>query len=113
MCGFENVLKRSQCGGNLCNDPCGDVYKDVCLLKRFSFVFESCFESVVLCDFEIRQVFCFASLIQVTKRLSTPKFLKDFSYVFNPFNNFVPPLHLVDNLVLGCERDGRGSSFRP
>ena len=63
--------------------------------------------------FKNRQVFCFASLIQVTKSLSTPKFLKDFSYVFNPFNNFVPPLHLVDNLVLGCERDGRGSSFRP
>ena len=36
MCGFENILKRGQCGGNLCNDPCGDVYKDVCLLKRFS-----------------------------------------------------------------------------
>ena len=74
-------LKRSQCGGNLCNDPCGDVYKDVCLLKRFSFVFESSFESVVGCGFEIRQVFCFASLIQVTKRLSTPKFLKDLCYV--------------------------------
>ena len=49
--------------------------------EKFSFVFESCFESVVMCDFEIRQVFCFASLIQVTKRLSTPKFLKDYSYV--------------------------------
>ena len=43
VCGFENVLKRSQCGGNLCNDPCGDIYKDVRLLKRFSFVFESLF----------------------------------------------------------------------
>ena len=59
MCGFENVLKRNQCGGNLCNDPCWDVYKDVCLLKRFSFVFESCFESVVRCVLENRQVFCF------------------------------------------------------
>ena len=49
--GLKNVLKRGQCGGNLCNDPCWDVYKDVCLLKRFSFVFESCFESVVMCDF--------------------------------------------------------------
>ena len=82
-------------------------------LKRCFKVFESCFESVVMCGLKNRQVFCFASLIQVTKSLSTPKFLKDFSYVFNPFNNFVPPLHLVDNLVLGCERDGRGSSFRP
>ena len=36
---LENVLKRSQCGGNLCNDPCWDVYKDVRLLKRFSFLF--------------------------------------------------------------------------
>ena len=35
VCGFENVLKRGQCGGNLCNDPCGDVYKGVCLLKSF------------------------------------------------------------------------------
>ena len=59
---LKMFLKRGQCGGNLCNDPCGDVYKDVCLLKRFSFVFESCFESVVMCGFfEIRQVFCFAS----------------------------------------------------
>ena len=58
---LKMFLKRGQCGGNLCNDPCGDVYKDVCLLKRFSFVFESCFESVVRCGFEIRQVFCFAS----------------------------------------------------
>ena len=58
---LKMFLKRGQCGGNLCNDPCGDVYKDVGLLKKFSFVFESCFESVVMCDFEIRQVFCFAS----------------------------------------------------
>ena len=50
-------------------------------LKKFSFVFESCFESVVMCDFEIRQVFYFASLIQVTKRLSTPKFLKVYCYI--------------------------------
>ena len=59
--GLKMFLKRGQCGGNLCNDPCGDVYKNVCLLKGFSFVFESCFESVVMCDFEIRQVFCFSS----------------------------------------------------
>ena len=113
MCGFENILKRGQCDGNLCNDLCGDVYEDVCLLKRFSFAFESSFESVVLCGFEIRQAFCFTSLIQVTKRLSTPKFLKRLLLCFNPFNKFVPPLYLVDNLVLGCERDRRGSSFGP
>ena len=61
---FENVLKRGQCGGNLCNDPCWDVYKYVCPLKRFSFIFESCFEScVVEWVLKIRQV-CFASLIK-------------------------------------------------
>ena len=81
--------------------------------KVFILFFESCFESVMMCDFEIRQVFCFASLIQVTKRLSTPIFLKRLLLCFNPFNKFVPPLNLVDNLMLGCGRDRRGSSFRP
>ena len=53
--------------------------------------------------------------LQVDKYLRAiyPKVLKDLCYVFNPFNNFVPPLYLVENLVLGCERGGRGSSFRP
>ena len=55
---FENVLKRGQWGGNLCNDPCWDVYKGVCLLKRFSMFFGSYFENVfVRCGFENRQVF--------------------------------------------------------
>ena len=77
MCGFENVLKRGQCGGNLCNDPCWDVYKGVCLLKRFSFVFESCFESVVMCGLENRQVFCFARVSN--QELSTLNFSKIFA----------------------------------
>ena len=70
-----------------------------------------CFESVCEVGFEIRQAFS----LQIDKYLRAiyPKVLKDFCYVFNPFNNFVSPLHLVDNLVLGGERDGRGSSFRP
>ena len=34
--GFENILKRSQCGGNLCNDPCWDVYKGVLSFEKFS-----------------------------------------------------------------------------
>ena len=90
------------------------IYTKVCVfLKRYFNVFESCFESVVLCGFEIRQVFCLASLFQVTKRLSTPIFLKGLLLCFNPFNKFVPPLNLVDNLMLGCERDRRGSLFRP
>ena len=58
VCGFENVLKIGQCGGNLCNDPCWDVYKGVCLLKRFSFFFfESRFESVVMCGLKIGKCF--------------------------------------------------------
>ena len=59
VCGFENVLKKMPCLGNLCNNSCWDVYKGVCLLKRFSFVFEDCFESVVRCVLENRQVFFF------------------------------------------------------
>ena len=41
------------------------------------------------------------------------KFSQRFLLCFKPFDNVVPPLHLVDNLVLGGERDGRGSSFGP
>ena len=59
MCGFENVLKRSQCGGNLCNDPCWDVYKRCMSFEKVFNVFESCFESVVMCGLKNRQVFCF------------------------------------------------------
>ena len=44
----------------------------------------------------------FCKFDQVTKSLSTPKFTQRFFLCFNPFNNFVPPLYLVDNLVLGC-----------
>ena len=79
--------------------------------EKVFIVFETCFESVVMRGLENRQVFCFASLIQVTKSLSTPKFLKDFFYVFNPCNNFVPPLHLVDNLVFRMF-NGTGAGHR-
>ena len=92
------------------------VYTTVCIFsKRYFKVFlEVCFESVCEVWFlKRRQVFCFASLIQVTKSSSTPKFLKRLLLCFNPFNKFVPPLYLVDNLMLGCERDRRGSSFGP
>ena len=34
VCGFENVLKKRPCLGNLCNDSCLNIYKGVCLLKR-------------------------------------------------------------------------------
>ena len=43
----------------------------------------------------------FASFDQVTKSC-LPYFTQRFFLCFNPFNNFVPPLYLVDNLVLGC-----------
>ena len=29
VCGFENVLKKMPCLGNLCNDSCLNVYKGV------------------------------------------------------------------------------------
>ena len=44
--------------------------------EKVFILFLKVFESVVRCVLENRQVFVFASLIQVTKRLSTPKFLK-------------------------------------
>ena len=55
MCGFENILKRGLCLGNLCNNSCLNVYKGVCLLKKIS-MFESLFWEIVLklcvCFFE-------------------------------------------------------------
>ena len=45
---FEDVLKRGHCCGNLCNDPCLNVYKGVLSFEKFSM-----FESKVLklcCD---------------------------------------------------------------
>ena len=50
---------------------------------------------------------------QVTKSCLPYFTQRSLLYVFNHFDNFVPPLHLVDNLVLGGKRDGRGSSLRP
>ena len=32
---FENVLKRGHRCGKLCNDSCLNIYKGVCLLKRY------------------------------------------------------------------------------
>ena len=76
----------------------GCIQRCISFEKVFN-VFESRFESVVMCGLKNRQVFCFASLIQVTKRLSTPKFSQRLLLCFNPFNKFVPPLYLVDNLM--------------
>ena len=35
VCFFENALKKRPCLGNLCNDSCLNIYKDVYLLKRY------------------------------------------------------------------------------
>ena len=34
VCGFENVLKKMPCLGNLCNDSCLNIYKGVCLFEK-------------------------------------------------------------------------------
>ena len=91
----------------------GCIQRCMSFEKGFHLFLKVVFESVVRCGFKNRQVFCFERLIQVTKRLSTLKFSQRFLLCFKPFDNFVPPLHLVDNLVLEGERDRRGSSFRP
>ena len=44
VCGFENVLKKMPCLGNLCNDSCLNIYKGVCLFEKIFQCFESCFE---------------------------------------------------------------------
>ena len=43
VCGFENVLKKMPCLGNLCNDSCLNIYKGVCLFEKIFQCFESLF----------------------------------------------------------------------
>ena len=64
MCGLENVLKRGHRCGNLCNDSCLNVYKDVCLLKNVS-MFESLFGNYfeIVCVF-LKIARMFANLIK-------------------------------------------------
>ena len=72
------------------------------------------FESVCEVWFFEKEASVFASLSQVTKSFVYPIVLKGFLSCFNPFNNFVPPLNLVDNLAFRkFIRDGRGSSYGP
>ena len=52
VCGFENVLKKMPCLGNLCNDSCLSIYKGVCLFEKIIQCFESCLEIVWRCVFE-------------------------------------------------------------
>ena len=47
VCGFENVLKKMPCLGNLCNDSFLNIYKGVCLFEKIIQCFESCFEIVL------------------------------------------------------------------
>ena len=60
VCGFENVLKKMPCLGNLCNDSCFNIYKGVCIFEKIIQCFESCFEVVLWSVFEKRQG-CFQS----------------------------------------------------
>ena len=65
VCGFENVLKKMPCLGNLCNNSLLECFtKGVCLFEKMFQGFESCFWKLCygVC-FESRQV-CFASLIK-------------------------------------------------
>ena len=53
----------------------------------------------------------FASWSQVTKSFVYPIVLKGFCYVLTLFNNFVPPLNLVDNLAFRMF-NGTGAGHR-
>ena len=69
--------------------------------EKFS-IFESWILKLccVVCFEDSKDVF--ASFDQVTKSLSTLFYSKIFLMFLTLFNNFVPPLYLVDNLVLEC-----------
>ena len=91
-----------------------NVYKGVLyLLKKFSMFLKVVLKVCCGVWFLKSRQGLFYKIIQVTKSCLPLNLLKGFYYVFKPFDNFVPPLHLVDNLVLGDERDKRGSLFRP
>ena len=53
VCGFENVLKKMPCLGNLCNDSCLNIYKGVCLFEKMFQCFGSCFEIVLELFYEV------------------------------------------------------------
>ena len=59
VCGFENVLKKMPCLGNLCNDSCLNIYNGVYLFEK---MFQNVFWKFVLkvfvkCGLENRKVF--------------------------------------------------------
>ena len=102
---FWKCFEKRPCLANLCNDSCLNIYKGVCLLKRFfnvwKFVFGKCFEIVLWGVFENSKD-VFASFDQVTKSCLPYFTQRSLLHIFNPFDSVVLPLHLVNNLVLGC-----------
>ena len=115
MC-FENVFEEMPCFRRpMYLTRVWVFYKSVDLFeKMFSNVFESLFESVVDCGFLKRRQVFLQAWSQVTKSFVYPIMLKGFRHVLTPFNNFVPPLKLMDNLAFRkFIRDGRGSSYGP
>ena len=47
VCGFKKCFeKKMPCLGNLCNDSCLNIYKDVCLFEKIIQCFKSCLEIV-------------------------------------------------------------------
>ena len=49
VCGFENVLKKMPCLGNLCKKTCLNIYKGVCLFEKvFQCFLKDFFFEVVL-----------------------------------------------------------------
>ena len=95
-------------------DSCLSVLqKCVSFRKDVSNVLRVCLKVSWIVVFE-KKASVFASRSQVTKSFVYPIVLKGFCYVLTPFNNFVPPLKLMDNLAFRkFIRDGRGSSYGP
>ena len=87
------------------------VYTKVCIFSKrcFKCFFESLFWKCLWSGLKSRQVFL--QVDQVTKSLSIPIVLKGFSHVLTLFNNFVPPLYLVDNLAFRMF-NGTGAGHR-
>ena len=77
---------------------CFQMFLRVCLKVLWIVVFE-------------KKASVFASWSQVTKIFVYPIVLKGFCHVLTPFNNFVPPLYLMDNLAFRMF-NGTGAGHR-
>ena len=49
---LKDILKRGHCCGNLCNDPCFNVYKGVLSFEKFFNVLKVVLKLCVECGFE-------------------------------------------------------------